>query len=247
MPFNPRTGQEEAFTDATGLPGSALPPGPGFVLDPNGKVVVGNNTFYPSTTNGSLDQFSKTVAIENPTVAAKSAQDSPYSVVDQQLEVLRQRFSDQANKLRSKGLPAQQHNKILAGMQADYDTQKYKIADVKTQLDGIQSAIDSGAVDPEVGRRTQWQVAAPHMAAAMAPRPVAEKTPLAPGSLDNQQKLMVEFAKSADKEDRSLTGYWLPPRKLDSLIEKYQAYRAESGYDQLPPGQQQQIDLRWIL
>ena len=53
------------FTKDTGLPASALPPGPGYILDKSGKVVIPGDvkfTYYPSVTGGKLDLFSKEIA-----------------------------------------------------------------------------------------------------------------------------------------------------------------------------------------
>ena len=77
MPFNPRTGQEESFTETTGLPGAALPAGSGFVERPSGMIDVPQeggmvDTYYPSTTGGKLDVFSKQV----PTSQEVSPQDA---------------------------------------------------------------------------------------------------------------------------------------------------------------------------
>ncbi len=96
---------------------------------------------------------------------------SPYSVVDQQLTTLRDRFAEQAKRLRDTGMPPEQHNKILAGMQADYDEKKYKIMDLRGQLDGIQKSITDGSVDPDLGKEAMWRlVLPPEHAAAMFPK-----------------------------------------------------------------------------
>jgi hypothetical protein len=77
MPFNPRTEQEESFTETTGLPGAALPTGSGFVMKPSGMIDVPQeggmvDTYYPTTTGGKLDMFSKQV----PTSQEVSPQDA---------------------------------------------------------------------------------------------------------------------------------------------------------------------------
>ena len=242
MPYDPRLSTEETFTKDTGLPGSALPPGPGYVLDPNGKIVVGDSTYYPSTTNGKLDPFSKTVAVENPTAtAANTAQDSPFAVVDQQANTLKQRFAEQFERLQGQNLPPEQHNKILAGMQADYDNEKYKLADVRTQLNGVQSAIDSGVVDPTLGQQTMWKLAAPHMAGAFKPPTEPQpKAALSPGMMAKQEEFMDSFAKNA----KVAKGAW-SERDPESLIQKYKDYQDVSNYNAFDAGQQKQLDLRW--
>jgi hypothetical protein len=233
----------DAFTTDTGLPGSALPPGPGYVLDPNGKIVVGNSTYYPSTTGGKLDLFSKTVAVENaPATAAQANMESPFGVIDQQAGTLKQRFGEQFKRLQSQNLPPEQHNKILAGMQADYDAEKYKLSDIRTQLDGIQSAIESGVVDPALGQQTQWKLAAPHMAGAFRPPAQEPRGRMTPGE-------MTAFGKKfTESRDRAYVAPWMGKNYYDSekLKQEYLTNRATYGYDdQMNTSEKQAFDIQW--
>jgi len=268
MAYNPRQDTEETFQQDTGLPGSALPPGPGYVLDPNGKIVVGNDTYYPSTTNGKLDLFSKTVAVENPTAgvaggepmysvsqhkwitspvvkapapAAPAAQDSPFAVIDQQAGTLKQRFAEQFKRLQGQNLPPEQHNKILARMQADYDAEKYKLSDIRTQLDGIQSAIESGVVDLAMGQQTQWKLAAPHMAGAFKATQEPEGR-MSPGE-------MTAFGKKfAESRDRAYVAPYFSENYYDpeKLKQEYLTDRAVYGYDtQMNTDEKKAFDIQW--
>jgi hypothetical protein len=243
MPYNPRTEIEQAFQQDTGLPGSALPPGPGYVLNPNGKIVVGNDTYYPSTTGGKLDLFSKTIAAESVPVtpSVRSGASSPYAVIEQQSNTLRQRFAEQAQRMRRTGMPPEQYNKLLVGLQADYDKENYKLADVRTQLNGIQSAIDSGIVDPTLGQQTQWKIAAPHMAGAfkMAQEPRGRMTP---GEMTALGK------KFAGSRDRAYVAPWMSSNYYDpeKLKQEYLTDRATYGYDdQMNTSEKQAFDIQW--
>jgi hypothetical protein len=69
MPYNPRTGIEEDFSDATGLPGAALPAGAGYIKRPSGMIDVPQeggmaDTYYPTMTDGKMDLFSREVPTE---------------------------------------------------------------------------------------------------------------------------------------------------------------------------------------
>jgi hypothetical protein len=57
---------QETFQKDTGLPGSALPEGQGYIMRPGGMIDVPQgggrtDTYYPSTTGGQLDLFSRSV------------------------------------------------------------------------------------------------------------------------------------------------------------------------------------------
>lgn len=267
MPYNPRTGIEETFNKDTGLPGSALPPGPGYVLDPNGKIIVGNSTYYPSTTSGKLDPFSKTLSVETPTPTGRAdgepmysvsqrkwvtsptgafptavqgpQEQTPYSVVDQQLKTLQQRFGEQFKRLQNQNLPPAQQNKILAGMQADYDTEKYKLSDIRTQLDGIQSAIDSGAVDPALGQQTQWGVAAPYMVKAFNSGEARGR--FGPESVESFGKAFENAQENARLPKEQGGGF--DPAALK--VEYIKARKLYSYDTQMNRDQQQAFDMTW--
>jgi hypothetical protein len=77
MAYDPRKDTEQTFQQDTGLPGSALPAGQGYIKRPNDMIDVPQqggmvDTYYPSTTGGKLDMQSKQV----PTAQDVPAQDA---------------------------------------------------------------------------------------------------------------------------------------------------------------------------
>jgi hypothetical protein len=247
------------FEKDVGLPASALPPGPGYIIDPTGKIVVpgpggAKATYYPSVTAGKLDLFSKEVPGD--VVRPHIKQNTPYGVVDTQLENLWQEFNNQARNLRNSGLTAVQYNRTLTNMQADYDERKSRILGLRNQLDAIKRNVEDDIIDSKLGNEAMWRlVLPPEHAAAMFPRPVAverERVPLSPSALESHGALMEAIAAETPETQRGwkwepLTGFrWgFPTRTFENMLIQYDKWRDQIGYDNFTLGQQKQLDIKW--
>jgi hypothetical protein len=240
------------FQKDTGLPGSALPPGQGYIMTPAGRVVVpqaGGITkeYFPTTTGGELDL--RSITIPGGTIPTPGAREdvTPQGIIDQHLFSLQNQFGEQVQQLRRKGLQPAQFNQALAGMQAEYDDAKTKVSVVKLDLDTLQANIKEGLINPAAGQEAAWRmVLPPEHAAAMFPRQSAvpaERAPISPTALVAQEKEMLRFANNAPEQSGWEWGK--PHRTFEDVLAQYDEWRNTFGYENYTPGQQRQLDKQW--
>ncbi len=86
---------------------------------------------------------------------------TPQKHLDKQLEDLQNYFKVQEKNLRERRLPPEQHNILIARMQADYDAKKYALEQAKRQLETIKKLINTGAITPEAGNEAMWRLVLP--------------------------------------------------------------------------------------
>jgi len=223
------------------LPVSAVPRGTSTVDPATGRIIQEKggvtSEYYPTATGGKLDLFSKTVAAG----PVEAAENSPYQVLDQQFNSLRRFTQDQLDKLDARNLPEEQYNQIMAGMQADYDQQKFKISNMRSQLDTIRQ---DRTIAPELKNEAMWRmVLPPEHAAAMFPKQVAEpRGRMTPGEAVAYKKSFKEAIKPA------YSAPYFGSNLYDSekLKEIYFAERDKAGYgDQMNAAEQRGFDAAW--
>ena len=243
---------QTAFTKDTGLPASALPPGPGYIIDQAGRIVVpqtggATKEFYPSTTGGKLDLFGISIPQRGETAPVASREDTPtpQGIISQNLAALQKQFGDQVQQLKQRASGPKDFNPALAKLQAEYDQTKAGIMTKKTELDSMQSMVDSGLINPEAGQEASWRMVVPdEVAVAMFPRQRAEpRGRMTPGEITALSKSF----KTAIKPARTDSSWW-PGQTYspEALKQAYFNQRELLGYnDQMNSSEQRAFDLAW--
>lgn len=115
------------------------------------------------------------------------------------------------------------------------------------QMEDMRDAVARGTLDPmRAQAASQRMVLSPEAFAAEYPgydRVGAIAKPLSSGAIRSSTTLMGEIASGA--KDKWGLEWGDPRKKASSLVEQYIEWRAQIGYDELPPTHQRQLDQRW--
>lgn len=116
------------------------------------------------------------------------------------------------------------------------------------EMENMRDMVARGQMDPDQAQMAaQRMVMSPESFAAAYPKPgpmgAAPPRPMSSAAVRSSTTLMGEFAEGAiDK--RGLE--WGDPYKSTAgLVNQYVDWRAQIGYDELPPTHQRQLDQRW--
>lgn len=190
-----------------------------------------------------------------PVTPATPSVPEPMDILSGHLDSLQQTFRQKEQQLRSltegpnRITPAQYASQIQR-LQADYDQQKAQITQTQGTFSVLQSAIESGRIDPDTGRKAMYSLVLPKEAVyALYPKAEAAsaeptRRPFSPTALLDYADTAAEFAQAVDRRSFfSPASAEIVPQT--DLLKQYTAWRTQSGYDSLTANEQRQLDAEW--
>lgn len=205
--------------------------------DPNAQFRVG------PTSMGEL------AAAQQSVPGPGSAQaDTPFSVLETQLDQLWDAFSEQGRNLRTSGLSAKEHNRQMSRMQSEYDKRKFEMTQTRGAMDVIQQLKASGDMDEAAATKAMYSLVLPREAVqAMFPK---EQKLGAPGS-PKQLEYFGDITKKAIKGAESTGAGWFDGAPFnvsqESLSLEYLKAQGTIGYWGANPTAQRRFDMQFDL
>jgi hypothetical protein len=181
---------------------------------------------------------------------------SPYDVIKSKYKdvkyLLGRQFAQDSRALQSQLLSDADYNQKTVELNAHYN----KLLQEQTfghrtrikELDRIKGSVGRGEMTDQAGYQAGWKMVLPSETyqarfPALSGGQGAQARPISASGLKSAAGMMSAFI-GASKEKRGFE-WGKPKRTQDSMVEQYMDWRAQSGYDQLDPLHQRQLDLRW--
>lgn len=171
---------------------------------------------------------------------------NPREIAEQQFKQIHNQFAEQENILQNTEMSDEDFNNSMTQLQSKYAEAKSKFDSSMAELNTVERLTQQGAITPEAAEQAMFRmVVPPETAAAMYPKQAApERTsPFLPGTLQNFDETILQFAESApDKKGLE----WGDPHKTQStLTASYMKWRKYVQYDEHDSSRQKQLDQEW--
>jgi hypothetical protein len=117
------------------------------------------------------------------------------------------------------------------------------------ELEGLKGSVSRGEMSEQGAYQAGWKMVLPseiyqaRFPALSKEAGGAQARPMSAAAIRSAGDMMGEFIKGA--EEKRGFEWGKPKRTQTSMVEKYMDWRSQSGYDQLDPMHQRQLDLRW--
>lgn len=170
---------------------------------------------------------------------------NPYNILNNNLTQLQDYYKGKEKTLKNYNLAPEAFNRAIAKMQDEYDTAKFNITSVKSQLDNIKRGVARGQIDPMVGQQSMMQMVLPDETfRAMFPpqQQTSQRGRFTPNEFRSYVKEFSEAVGSA------VVKPWLKRNYADpsQLKEQYFGARAKYGYDtDMNTTEKKAFDLAW--
>jgi len=178
----------------------------------------------------------------NPSITLKNRQDQEY-------EYLQSQYTSEARALEQATMSDRDFGQRVNQLNTKY-TQlvnkfKFQAQQEAQQLQQIDMLVQQGQIDEAAGREASWRlVLPPETERAMFPSQGAQATPYSMSQMRGAISASIdEFAQGAT--DTPGLEWGDPKKEVGSLINQYMQWRNMTGYDNLNPVRQNQLDIQW--
>jgi hypothetical protein len=168
----------------------------------------------------------------------------PAKLVQDNLDQLKTSFKQRADALRESGLDPEAHNRVLAGMQDEYDQAKAKSTGVRAQLGLIDQGTTSGAYSPQQAFQAKLRLVMPEgtvneLFPNVKPEPRGRFRPEDFGFTDYKDSFEESFARAAAAAR--------PGEKynLEVLKQEYSIWQENYGYNEFNTNQRHGYNAIW--
>ncbi len=172
---------------------------------------------------------------------------TPKLLLEKQYRALQAQGQEWGENPQLQELDDKAYAEALEEFQTGYDAQLNAITANMETVRQTQEWVNMGLIDPEAGRKAMWETIVPkEIQEAMYPRQAAEpvRAPFSPGAMDTHQDRIKEFTESAKALSPDTWGRNKPPTS-PMIYQRYKAWRANIGYDDMTTSQQRQVDNEW--
>ncbi len=179
---------------------------------------------------------------QDPMRILSSRQDEDYGLLESQ-------YYNEVRALEQTSMSGSDQRRYMGALNTKYTSMVNKFnlkrEQETLQLKQVQSLVSQGNISEAAGREAMWRMVLPQETEqAMFPAKQAQAKPYSMaqiyGAIDES---ISEFAEGATDTPGM---EWGPPKKIkDDLMGQYLKWRELSGYSEIEPYRQYQLDLRW--
>lgn len=177
-----------------------------------------------------------------------NVQTGPFDIIQDRKNQLWETYSNLERDLRNTPMVDQEFTKQVNTLQQSYAAEFEQLRKTEAQMQMVQEMMDRGQLSPQAGMEAMTRMALPPEISRAIPRGQTGKpdTPMSVASLTAPRftETIGEFA-----EEARVKSFWKPKRferfDKDKLIKQYLAWREFTGYDNLAPVRQRQMDIAW--
>ncbi len=174
---------------------------------------------------------------------------TPLLYLENQNQLMQQQAADWERNLQGQGLDDETYAGEIQKKQAEMDDFMAEFQAKTQMMQQSQKFVDLGFISPEESQEAMWAQVLPRELHEKIYPQQAQRVPFSPEKMGKYQETIEEFAASAVGKKYGVFGWdWAakdkpPTQKL--LLEKYNSWKVNIGYDAMTFNQQGQVDNEW--
>lgn len=172
--------------------------------------------------------------------------DSPFGVLDIQLQQLQDSFREREGNLEAYKLKSSEHNYHVNKLQTEYDDRKFEMTQTRGALDVIQQAMAAGKMDEAAGNQAMYSLVLPREAVqAMFPKAPQMGAPASKTKREYFDEITKGAIAGADKTGAGWFDNIPMAIEQNSLAQEYVRLQGDAGYWGMGTVEQSQFDRRF--
>ncbi len=174
---------------------------------------------------------------------------TPLLYLENQNQLMQQQAADWERNLQGQGLDDETYAGEIQKKQAEIDDFMSEFQAKTQMMQQSQKFVDLGFYSPEDHQKAMWEQFLPQEVFEKIYPADPQRVPFDPAKMSRYQETIEEFATSAVGKKYGVFGWdWAakdkpPTQKL--LLEKYNSWKVNIGYDAMTFNQQGQVDNEW--